>query len=341
MLHAIGSALSKGLGGAVLLSTSASKLSRTVNEAIAANDLSGIERKVAQSKALMIDDVHLMAVSDQNKEALAKIFKSFFDRGLQVVISSLYPPRSLGALEEGLGFSFSKGWSVDLKVPSPNVQKDLIAGACERSGLILAPDELTLLHEKLSVVGYQELTQWIKRIIIFQKLRLNADQPASLQTVLPVIYDPLQTGGTEAPRPDPNFKLPPTDAHSEPMAVITPQGQEGLGAFVASIFYPTGAQFGLKKAYRHALWESYDPAQPFGVPFSIGEMCLRAGVTKALVVGPMPDSPLGPRAAELAHATRRILESFGIEMGWIPYNGLSSLTYFLNAHLDLVRLPQA
>ena len=63
------------------------------------------------------------------------------------------------------------------------------------------------------------------------------------------------------------------------------------------------------------------------------------GVTRALIIGPMADSPLGPRAAEFAHATRRILESFDVEMGWIPYSGLSLAAYYLDAHLDLARLP--
>ena len=66
-------------------------------------------------------------------------------------------------------------------------------------------------------------------------------------------------------------------------------------------------------------------------------MCHRAGVTRALIVGPTPDSPLGPRSVEFAHATRRILESFNVEMAFIPFNGLSVDAHFLNAHLDLAR----
>jgi hypothetical protein len=119
------------------------------------------------------------------------------------------------------------------------------------------------------------------------------------------------------------------------MAVITPKGQDGLGAAVAAAFYETGAKHGFTQAYRHALWETYDPAATYGVPFAINELCARGGATRALVVGPPPDSPLGPRAAEFAHATRRILEGQSVEMAWIPYNGLQADAHYLNAHLDL------
>ncbi|MDE2511504.1 MAG: ATP-binding protein [Elusimicrobia bacterium] len=340
MLHAIGGALSKGLGGAVLLSTSGTRLSRSVNAALARKSMAEIDVKLNNSKALLIDDIHLLAVSDQNKDALAKVFKSFFDRHLQVIITSLYPPKSLGALEEALKFSFAKGWSVDLKMPSPAVQRDLIASASDRAGSGFGNDEVAALHEKLSQWGYQDMTVWLKRLIIYKKVREQAGQPSSLQNLLALIYDPVLVGGAEAPKPpEGGFKPPPAGPDAPAMAVISPTGQEGVGALAASLFYEVGSRNGFTQAYRHALWETYDPAVPFGVPFTIGEMCARAGVRRALIIGPTPDSPLGPRSAEVAHAVRRILESLGVEMAWIPYGGLQLGAHYLNAHLDLTPLP--
>jgi chromosomal replication initiator protein len=336
MLNAIGGALSKGLGGSVLLSTSGSRLSRAVNAAMARKAIAEIDDRVKNSKALLIDDIHLMAISDQNKDALASVFKSFFDRKLQVVITSLYPPKSLGALEGALKFSFSKGWSVDLKMPSPTIQKDLISSASERNQVGLAGDEITMLHDKLSVWGYSDLTLWLKRVSVFKKSREASSQVATLQEFMRLIYEPLSSGGVEAPKAVAStFKPPVPPANAQPIAVIVPKGPEGLGAYSAEKFYDVGLKNGFTQVYRHALWETYDPAVPFGIPFLIGEMCLRAGVTRALIVGPTPDSPLGPRSAEFAHATRRILESFNVLLAFVPYNGLQLDANYLTAHLDL------
>jgi chromosomal replication initiator protein len=332
MINAIGSSLSKGLGGTVLLSTSGSRLSRAVNAAIARNGMAEIDAKVANSKALLIDDIHLMALTDQNKDALAKIFKSFFDRQQQVVITSLYPPRALGALQDALKFSFSKGWSVDLKIPSPAIQKELIGAVADRTGAGFGNDEISQLNEKLSQWGYADLTVWLKRVAVFKRALEAAGQSSKLQDMLPLIYEPVVAVNAEAPKITPmNFTPPALSAAAEPIAVITPKGVDGLAGFVASQFYETGKKTGFPEVYRHVLWETYDPTIPFGVPFLIGEMCSRANVTRALIVG--------PRSAEFVHAVRRILESFGVEMAWIPYGGVALPAHYLNAHLDLAPMP--
>ena len=340
MLNAIGAALSKGLGGAVLISTSGSRLSRAVNAAIAGGGLGEVDKRVANAKALLIDDIHLMALSDQNKDALAKIFKSFFDRKLQVIITSLYPPKSLGALEEALKFSFSKGWSVDLKMPSPATQKDLIASASDRAQTGLSEAEISLLHEKLSAWGYSDLTLWLNRVTVYKKAQEAAGKAVALDEMLRVMYEPLMAGATEPPNlTGAAFTPPPAQPNAESIAVIVPKGQDGLGAFAAAQFYDAGRKYGFPKIFRHALWETYDPGVPFGIPFLIGEMCARAGVSRALIIGPAPETPLGPRSAEFAHATRRILESFGVEVAFVPYSSLKIEAHYLNAHLDLARLP--
>lgn len=340
MLNAIGSALSNGLGAGVLLLSSGARMSRAVNLALGQGNLTEILSKVKNSKALLVDDIHLTSITDQNKEPLSNIFKLFLEHGLQVVVTSLYPPSALGSLEESLKLSFAKGWSVDLKLPSPTIQKELIQAAADRFAENLESDEISLLYDRLATWGYPELTQWMRRIVVFKKVREAAGQPALLQDLWPLMYDPLLAGGEQLSQPEAPFSAPTVGPDAEPLAIITPKGPEGLPSYIASSFYNVGRKNGFSKTYRHALWETYDASQPFGTPFLIGEMCAHAKVTKALVVGPMPDSPLGPRAAEMAHACRRILENFGIDMGWVPYNGLSLAAYYLDAHLDLAPLPR-
>lgn len=341
MLHAIGGGLSKGLGDALLLSTSGARLSRAVNAALARKSLAELEKKAADSKALLVDDIHLLAVDEANKEFLGKLFKSFFDRGLQVVITSLYPPRALGALEEALKFSFSKGWSVDLKIPSPAVQKDLVVAAGERGGWSV--EELGVLHEKLAAWGYSDMTQWMRRLALLKKARQTAGQPAGMAELLALCYDPLTAASTPPPTSEQvsavRFAPPTVSAASPPLGVLAPKGLDGLGPYAAAMFYEIGGRNGVNTAFRHALWETYDAAQSFGVPFQIGDLCCRAGVTRVLLVGPGPDSPMAARAMEFAHAVRRILESCGIQLGFIPYSGLQNPAQYVNAQLDLASDP--
>jgi hypothetical protein len=335
MLHAIAGALTKGLGDTTAIFTSGSRLSRAVSGAVARKTFAEIEKRAAEAKALFVDDIHLLSITDQNKDPLSKIFKLFLDKNKQVVLTSLYPPRALGALEEALKFSFSKGWSVDLKVPSPAVQKDLISSVSDRLATGMGADELGQLHEKLSQWGYQDMGLWVRRVGAFKKLREAAGQPANLTDILPLIYEPLLAAPEAAPPVSAKpFNPPAATADSEPLAVIAPKGENGLSTTAATLFYEIGAKNGFPAGYRHALWETYNDQQQVGVPFQIADMCHLAGVTRALIIGPGPGSPLAARINEFGHAVRRILQSAGVQTGWVPRTGLMIPAHYLNAHLD-------
>lgn len=336
LLHAIATSMSKGLGTASILVTSGSRLSRAVSAAVAAKNMAAIDKKVADSKALFIDDIHLLALTDQNKDALAKIFKSFFDRSQQVVLTSMYPPKALGAIEEALKFQFSKGWSVDLKIPNPNVQRDLVSSVSDRMGTQLGGDEIGQLADKLTLSGYSDLALWAKRLAVLKRVRTAAGQPVGLMDHLRLIYEPIMIG-TDAPPPNTasaSFAPPAPGPDAEPIAVLVPKGFPGLAAFACSLFYDIGSKNGFNRTYRHVLTQEYDASQQVGVPFQIADMCGKAGVTRAIVIGPGPESPLAARVNEFGHAVRHILESNGILTGWVPFNGLQIGGHYLNAHLD-------
>ena len=184
--------------------------------------------------------------------------------------------------------------------------------------------------------GYQDLTLWAVRIAALRKLRAAAGQPAPLMDILRLIYEPI-TIGSEAPpvsTAGTEFTPPAAPAGSQSLAVIVPKGQEGLGAYAAKLFFEVGAKSGFTRTYNIALVETYDAMQQVGVPFQIADMCNRSGVSRVLLVGPGPDSPLAPRATEFGHAVRHILDSAGVSTGWIPHAQLHIPAHYMNAHLD-------
>lgn len=339
LMYAIANSISKGLGTASIMVTSGARLSRAISVAAASGGMAAVDKKIADSKALFVDDIHLLSITDQNKDLLAKVFKSFFDRSQQVVITSMYPPKALGTLEEALKFQFAKGWSVDLKIPSPNIQRDLVSAVADRMGAQLSGDEIGQFADKLTLWGYQDLSLWTRRLATLRKMRTAAAQAGPLMDLLRLIYEPI-TIGSEAPpvsTAGTTFTPPPAPAGSEPLAIIVPKGQEGLGAYAAAMFADAAAKNGFTRTYNYALMETYDAMQPVGVPFQIAHLCHRAGVTRALVVGPGADSPLAPRANEFGHAVRHILDSSGVVTGWVPHHQIQIAAHYINAHLDFER----
>jgi len=336
LMYAVAASMSKGLGTASIMVTSGARLSRAISAAAASGGMPAIDKKIAESKALFIDDIHLLSITDQNKELLSKVFKSFFDRSLQVVITSMYPPKALGTLEEALKFTFSKGWSVDLKVPGPNIQRDLVTAVADRIGAQLGGDEIGQFADKLTLWGYSDMNLWTRRLATLRKMRTAAGQAAPLMDMLRLVYEPI-TIGSEAPpvsTAGTAFTPPAVPPGSQPLAILVPKGQDGLGAYAAAQFADAGAKNGFTRTYSYALIETYDAMQPVGVPFLIAHLCHRAGVTRALIVGPGSDSPLAPRAAEFGHAVRHILDSSGVATGWVPHAQIQIAAHYINAHLD-------
>jgi hypothetical protein len=216
------------------------------------------------------------------------------------------------------------------------VQRDLVGAVTDRAGAQLSGDEIGEFADKLTVNGYPDLSLWARRMSVLRKMRTAAGQPSQLVEMMRQIYEPVMIG-TEAPLPNvaaAKFTPPPAPPGSDALAVITPSGVAGLAAYVCTNFYDAGAKHGFKRTYTHTLTESYDQTRQVGVPFLIADMCARAGVSRALIIGPGPDSPLAARVNEFGHAVRHILESGGIQTGFIPYTGLQIPANYINAHLD-------
>jgi chromosomal replication initiator protein len=339
LLSAIGAAFKKNWEEAAVITTTGATLANAVSCALAEGRLSEIDRLVAGAKALLIDDVHLLAITEKNQAALAKLFGEFFSRNLQVVLTSVYPPRTLGAMEDALKISLAKGWAVDMKVANPTVQQDMISAFVERTGSQLAGAEIKKLVERLEV-NFSEFPRLVLRWGALNELsRAKGSVPGTDE----ILGDLLSAGAKTSQADLPNqgeleasrrFAPPAPTSDAVSLALFCPRGQDAMVPWLVARFYKVGAEFGATQTYRHVLCESYDAEQPLAVPFQIGESCHRSGAQAALVLGPPREARLAAREGEFAHAVRHILESFGLAVGWVPFTETTTTRPFLAAHLD-------
>lgn len=339
--HAIANGLVTPLTKEGIILTTGARLSRAVSAALAENRFTEIETYLSERKALIVDDIHLLAVTEANRASLARVFELFFGKNLQVVLTSLYPPRALGALEEALKISLSKGWSVDLKVPSPTVQGQLIQDFLDGFSLGIEGDFIKSFQAKLGP-NHAEWQRFAQRLVAMIKLGQTGGTPPNVEEMINTIFIPgVPEGGAEMPQQSDldairNFVPPNPAATALNFAVFIPKGHENLGPWVAARFHEASKQFAMPLSYRQVLRETYDAGQPFGVPFQLGEWCRKAGAQVAIVVGPPADSPLAARVGEFTHAVGHVLESGDVVMGWIPHNGTMSAHNFLRVHLDFM-----
>ncbi|MDD5657575.1 MAG: DnaA/Hda family protein [Elusimicrobia bacterium] len=343
VLHAVAGALGQSLGEAVL--TSGSGLALAANRAAAQGKTGEFEAFMGQAKALLIDDAHLLAISEGNQGVLGRILQACFSRNAQVVMASVYPPRALGFIEEALKISLSKGWAVDMKLPNSTIRAELIGAALARQGAVVEPELVKKLVEELGA-NYGKFPRIAARWGALARIY----QAAGRSPVQNEIYAHLMAPGArlapgELPTPAElesarSFQPPIPGAGAGALAVFFPKGQEGMAAWTLASFHRVAAQFGVNGSFRCVLRESYDPDQPF-VPFQIGEACRRCAARRALVLGPAGESRLAGRVGEFAHAVRHVLEDGGAAMGWIPFNEAAATRPFLAAHLDMLAAGRA
>jgi len=341
LLNAIAAAFKKNWEEGTFIVTTGAALANAVSCALAEGRLAEIDKLVAGAKALLVDDVHLLAITEKNQATLAKLFGGFFSRNLQVVLTSVYPPRTLGALEEALKISLAKGWAVDMKVANPTVQEEMFGVFAERVGSQISGAEIKKLHERLGA-NPGEFSRLVLRWGVLSELyRAKGASPGTDE----MIGDLLSAGAKVSQIDLPNqseleasrrFAPPAPKPDAINLALFCPRGQDAMLTWLVARFYQVGAEFGATQTYRHVLCESYDTEQPLGVPSQIGESCQRSNAQAALVLGPPRDARLAAREGEFVHAVRHILDSFGLAAGWIPFTETTTTRPFLAAHLDFL-----
>ncbi|MBI5202778.1 MAG: ATP-binding protein, partial [Elusimicrobia bacterium] len=339
LLHAVGKALQEPNPNDPIFLTTGPRRARAAAEAKKAGKLGELEAFAKKARALLIDDIHVLGVNEQNQEALAQLLAGCFSSAKQVVMTSVYPPRALGALEEALRFQISAGWSVDMKPVTLEVQKEIIGPAMARSGFELDIALIDGIIPKLEG-SFGELNRWADRLRALLELRALNHQPSTLQDLFPILLMPDVPATVPAPTEEIQTLLQdmaqnPDDANALPMAVFFPQGREVHGEYLVRQFHAVMAQnkWPIKLKVVHS--QAYDPEQLFGVPFVIGDSSQAAGARVALVLGPNPGSGLASREVELQHAVQHLLEGIDMRVGWVNFLKIKEAGPYFRAGLDL------
>ncbi len=333
-LHAIAAGLSQSLGPDGIILTTGFKLSYILDPMRGGGLPYSRETLEGRARALIIDDFHLMQITDSNKSELARLFAAALKKKCQIAATSLYPPKALAVLEQALGLSFAKGWAVDLKVPAAAVQSDIFKSFLQRRGLDVGAETAAKIAE-LCKGDYAEAFRSLERLAAFKTVRAKFSAGGSEAEVAAMLFDAAKTPVPDAMKLDSarSFSPPPAGPDAPGLALFFPQGREGAGAWCLARFYQAAGHYGFSTAYRHVLSRAYDASQ--GTPFEMGRACLQEAAKAAIVVGPSEDSPLFTRAAEFRHAVLHVLRAAGVRAAWIAHDEIAGSAPFLNAHLDL------
>ncbi|OGS14099.1 MAG: hypothetical protein A2285_10640 [Elusimicrobia bacterium RIFOXYA12_FULL_57_11] len=337
-INAVSSGLAASLGQGNIFVTNGVKFSKGVELAIKEGGVDRLEELFSGIKALIIDDVHLLMVSEINKKHISKWLNDFVAKNKQIVVTSLFSPKSLAGLEDSVGFQFTQGWMVDLKIPPAQTYKTILNQLLQGMGIKVAESDICDFFVQKQMPFGDAITTFeaIKKL---EKFVVTAANNLSHSQLLEML-----TGLQESPQ------VPPSEQELSAAAAWQASSQEEW--FKWGIFYPKGmrreAQYalsllhgrakelGMNTAWRQVFMQEYDPEEAYGAPFSIGNYAAQQDVNGAIVLGPPPASAMGAQEAEFRQLSLKILDSFFIKGAWLPLGKAKSPAVYVRALMDLV-----
>jgi len=337
-MHAISYGLSATLGQDKLFVTDGIRLSKGVEKAVSDGSIERLDKMFSEIRALVIDDVHLMMLSAENKPYISKWLNDFTAANKQIVVSSVFPPKSLAGLEEALGFQLSQGWMVDVKVPPASAYKIVLGHLLSDMDVKLSEDEVNRLFiNKLTPFGEVSRTlEQIRKLDKFMGASASAKGSKEMLDLLLGLSETAVAGAVS----DADYAESAAWKSSENQwfkwGLFHPKGYEKEARFALHSAAARAKDLGIPVAWTQVFTEAYDPDELYGTPFKIGNFAAEKNVNGLIVLGPQPTSALGAQEAEFRHISEKIMRSYSVKTAWLSSNSLKSPSAYVRLLMDLM-----
>ena len=337
-VHSVSYGLSSSIGQSNIFVTDGIKLSKGVDLAVKDGTIGRLEEVMSKVKVLIIDDIHLLMLTDTNKKYISGWLNEFVAKNKQIMVTSVFPPKSLGGLEEAAGFQFTQGWMVDLKSPAPQTYKVIMAQLLQGMDVKLSEDEIGSIFASKGI-PFGEAIRTLEGMRKLEKFVVNPSDPASHAKLLDILLGLSETAAdgevTKAEYKRASGWKPSAESSWFKWGIFYPKGMKQEAQYALFRMHERSAQLGMKIEWQQIFMEEYNQDEIYGTPFKIGNLASEQNVNGVIILGPQPTSALGAQEEEFRHITMKILESFLIKSSWIPFSRIQSPAIYARTLMDL------
>ncbi len=140
LMHAIGHAVTTERPRARLAYVSAERFMCEMVNAIRWKRTHEFREKFRSTDILLVDDVQFLEGKEATQEEFFHTFRTLYEQGKQIVLSSDCPPRELATLEERLRSRFESGLIADMQSPDLETKLAILRRKAEADGGTLRDD---------------------------------------------------------------------------------------------------------------------------------------------------------------------------------------------------------
>ena len=291
-LNAIGAEFAKKMPQSQIFITNGVRFSRGVQRAIEDNSIGKVKELLDSAKVLIIDDIHLTAVNETNREFISQVLNGFVASKKQLIIASKYPPQGLSRFEELTNFKLSQGWTSELKPLRPAHFMKVYTKMAEDAQVDLTE------AQRIGFFGRENLTlgaiaRDIKRAKVLRR-RIQDGGNTSIS------YEQLLNYITAISGEDTTSQLGSLDL-SSPLSIRRGENTNwgNFGFFFPKdnadkfkwIVYATmrrAKELGIKGGFNFALKSAYSTEHIIASAFKIANICDSKSLKAAVILGPDP-----------------------------------------------------
>lgn len=337
-VNLIAEGLSKSLGYENIFVTSGLRLSKGVDVAVQTGVINRMDELMSQYKAIIIDDVHLMMLTDTNKPYLSKWINNFLRDNRQVVLTTALPVNSLVNIEESLDFQLSQGWSVELKQPSNQNYKTILHQLM--SGMDISINEGDMADYFLNRrMPFKEAFSYFYDVRKLEKF-INPEESGITQgeiiEMLMGLHETPANLPTEEDLEMASSWKPSTESMWLKWGIMYPQGQERNAYYAMYSLYQEAQKLGMDIQWQQVFVKEYDPGNVTSAAFGMADFVASQNVNGVVVLGPQPATEAADKEAEFKHFVLNMFSDISVRAGWIPFERVKSPSVCTKALMDLI-----
>ena len=341
-LHAIGYALSNKYGQENIFITNGVRLSRGIQRYVMEGNIDKFESFADSVKALLIDDIHLIAINEQNRAYLSKLLNDFRKQQKQIVITSKYPPESLAKLEELLNFRLDSGWISDLKPATGNARMRIIQKMLTSNGIDITNEDINRFfgHPNMSL---GTVSRAIRRVRVLEKL-IFPHEAQEKRSATAIFDQLLATTGED--QHSLIMKKSPDEINSAPVSgngewgrigFFYPQNHSNMMNWLVFALQQRAKELGINGGPELAVRSSYSTENIISSAFKIANLCDNKKLKGAVILGPETDTCEPSVRENFYDILTHMLEIMLIRCGVINYEDVNAPSTYVKILSELLR----
>lgn len=290
-LNAIGYAMSQKLGQENIFMTNGVRLSRGIQRYVMEGNIDKFEKFMDSVKVLLIDDIHLIAVNEQNRVHISNLLNKFLKAQKQIVITSKYPPESLAKLEELINFKLDSGWISELKSAHGPAHFKIVKKMLTDNGIDLTDSQVEAFFGAPNMT-LSTVSRSIRRIkvleqVIFPGLEgVDRSQAMILEKLLATKGED-QNSAIMKRSPDEITSLPPFGKGEwGRIGFFYPQNSSNMMNWMVYALSERAKELGIEGSFEIAVRSSYATENIISSAFKIANLCDNKKLKGAVILGP-------------------------------------------------------